>query len=308
MGMIQEPGIYDLSEAEYHADPAPKPSLSSGVASALVLYPPKEAWFMHPRLNPDFEVEDERKYDLGTVAHELVLGKGAGIRIIEADDWRKKDTQEQRTQAIAEGKQPCLIGVYEKAQAMRTALMEQLADDPDNRDAFVSGLGFAEQSMLWKEGHRWCRSRPDWRLKDRPVIYDYKTFAGEKGADPEAFIKYIMGQARDVQDPHYSRGLGLLIDVPPEEVIFRYVVQDVDPPHLASVVEFDAATKQLAQDRWAYAFRKWSECLVSGIWPGFAARTHYVGAPVWAFAQWEEKMMAEEMLGRVQQLDTEAAE
>ena len=39
-------------EAEYHADPAPEPSLSRSLAHTLLTRSPRHAWQAHPRLNP----------------------------------------------------------------------------------------------------------------------------------------------------------------------------------------------------------------------------------------------------------------
>jgi hypothetical protein len=309
MSAVTTPGFYSFGEAEYHADPAPTPSLSSGIASTLITATPRQARFKHPRLNPTLEQEDNKKYDLGTVAHELVLGRGPGIVPIEADDWRTKAAQAARDEAIEAGKQPCLMKVYEQAIEMRTALFDQLQADPDNRDAFTNGV--PEQTVLWKEqtpfGQMWMRALIDWRMSDRPAIYDYKTFAGEKGADPEAFVKHIVGAGRDVQDPHYSRGLAAVLGVPLEDVVFRFVVQDPKPPYNAVIVELDAQTKEWSHGRWQWALNRWSMCAATGEWPGFAPRTHYVGAPGWAQAQWEQRLIADEMLDAVQQREAEAA-
>lgn len=306
---VTAPGFYDIAEDAYHADPAPTPSLSSGIASTLITGTPRQARHKHPRLNPGLELVDERKYDLGSVAHELVLGRGKGIVALDYADWRTKAAQADREQAIAAGKQPCLLSVYEQALEMRDALFAQLQADPENADAFTNGV--PEQAVFWKEqtpfGQMWMRALIDWRMNDRPAIYDYKTFAGEKGADPEAFVKHIVGAGRDVQDPHYSRGLAAALGVPLDEVVFRFVVQDPKPPYNAVVVELDAQTKEWSHARWQWALRRWSQCAATGEWPGFAPRTHYVGAPGWAQAQWEQRLIADEMLDAVQQRDAEAA-
>ncbi|WP_242401117.1 hypothetical protein [Acetobacter okinawensis] len=53
MSIITTPGIYDLPEAQYHADPCPTPSLSNSVARILLDESPMHAHFSHPRLNPE---------------------------------------------------------------------------------------------------------------------------------------------------------------------------------------------------------------------------------------------------------------
>jgi hypothetical protein len=309
--VVTAPGFYPaFTEDQYHADPAPKPSMSSGIAATLLVGTPSQARHKHPRLNPGLEIEDNRKFDLGNVAHELVLGRGPGIVPLDYEDWRKKEAQQARDAAIADGKQPCLLKVYEQAQEMHAALRTQLGDDPENHDAFTNGVG--EEALFWKAqtpmGQMWMRQLTDWRMTGRPAIYDYKTFAGERGADPEAFVKHIVGQGKDVQDPHYSRGLAAVLGIPVEEVVFRFVVQDPKPPYNVVVVELDAQTKEWSNQRWQWAVNRWAMCAASGAYPGFPSRTHYIGAPGWAQTQWEQKLIAEEMREAIEQRELEAAE
>lgn len=304
-------GLYaGMREADYHADPAPLPSLSSGVASAFLTGTPASARLKHPRLNPDLELDDNRSYDLGSIAHELVLGEGRGIVVIEAEDWRTKAAKEERQRALADSKQPCLRPVFEKALAMAQALQVQIAADPENRDAFAASAGISEETAVWQDPATglWMRARFDRRMTNRPAIYDYKTFAGERGADPEGFVRHIVAQGRDVQDPHYSTGLSVLLGVPLDEVVFRFVVQEPEPPYLIAVVELDAQTKEWSQSRYAYALNRWSRGMEFGDWPGFAPRTHYAGAPAYAQTQWEQRLIAEEMLAAVEAREAEAAE
>ena len=302
---IVSAGFHALTAEQYHADPAPRPSLSSGCAATLVTGQPKEAWWGHPRLNPDFEEEDDKKFDLGTVAHALILGKGRDIVAIDADHWRKADAKAARKAAIEDGKQPCLLRVYEQAEAMRTALLDQLADDAENHDAFDPAAGESEVCAFWQESTPfipiWCRSMMDRRMIGRPTIYDYKTFDGERGADPEGFIKNIVGQGKDVQPPHYSAGLAAVLDIPVDEVRFCFIVQCPKPPYLVSVVELTPYHREWSHDRWIYARDRFASCLSADHWPGYPARTHHVNPPGWAEKQWEERLLSEEMLQRVQE-------
>jgi hypothetical protein len=74
---ITQPGIYlDMSAVDYFADPCPSPSLTQSVAKRLIDRSPLHAWTIHPRLNPAFEADDPTKYDIGNIAHRLLLGRG----------------------------------------------------------------------------------------------------------------------------------------------------------------------------------------------------------------------------------------
>ena len=80
---VDRPAIYEMSPANYHADPCPAPSLSSSIARKLLGYSPLHAAHEHPRLNPAFvEVHDE-KWDRGTVAHAYLLQGEKACVLIE---------------------------------------------------------------------------------------------------------------------------------------------------------------------------------------------------------------------------------
>lgn len=307
---VTKPGFYELPAELYHADPAPAPSFNAGTGAALVTGTMRDAYWGHPRLNPDWELKDDRKYDLGSVAHALVLGAGRDLVVIDAEDWRKSEAKARRAEAVEAGKQPCLVGVHDKALAMRTALHEQLAGDAENSRAFDPAYGVGESCAFWQEetahGLVWCRSMMDWRERDAPVIYDYKTFDGEQGADPEAFVKHLVGQGKDVQDPHYSAGMAALLGVPVEDVVFRFVVQCPQPPYLAAVVELKPATKAWSRQRRSWALERFARGLAAGRWPGHAPRTHHVDAPGWAEMRWEERLMAAEMLEEIERREAAA--
>jgi hypothetical protein len=301
---ITGPGFYDLPAEEYHADPAPRPSLNAGVITRILTDTLADAKQAHPRLKdaslePD-EEEDDKKFDLGSVAHELLLGKGSGIEVLDFADYRSKAAQEARKAAIANGLQPCLRKLYVKAEAMVAAARQQLADDPENSDAFTNGTGevvcLAQHQT--QHGKMWGRCMLDWRMNDGVRIYDYKTF--KPGADPEGFVKYLAREARDIQDPWYSRNVAAVLGCDWTDIVFRFVVQSPDPPYMLSVVELPADDREWSSERVDWALRKWADAARSGRFRGWVPRTNYVGIPTWAKVDWENRVhsdrLAEEML------------
>ena len=119
-----EPGVYDLDAAAYHADPCPEPSLSSSIGKLIVGRSPLHAKCAHPRLNPDYQPRESGKFDLGSTVHKLILGKGAEVVAIEADDWRTKAAKEARDTARGDGKTPMLVGQLERAVLMYEAVLK----------------------------------------------------------------------------------------------------------------------------------------------------------------------------------------
>lgn len=295
-GPVTEAGYYFIPEEEYHRDPAPRPSTSAGLMSVMVTETAADAAAAHPKLNPPEEDEDNTKYDLGTVAHTLLLNEGKEVIVIDANDWKKKASQEARDDAIAAGKQPCLVHVFEKAEAMTAAARDQLADDKQNFDAFTNGTpevsGFAK--IQTENGKIWARSRKDWIMDDRTRIYDYKTWM--MNPEPEAFLKYLIREGRDVQAPHYMNVMAAIEshirgeEIDWDALTFRFVVQHAKPPYTLSVIEFDSRMMEFSFDRWKWAMEKWARCGRAGKFAGYAPTTHYVTPPAWAEQQWAERV------------------
>src|SRR4051812_46738879 len=102
MFKITAPGIYlDVAANDYHADPCPAPSLTQSVAKILLAKSPLHAWHAHPRLNPDYQHNDDTKFDVGNIAHKMLLGRGKQIEVLEFDDWRTKAAKEAREKAAS---------------------------------------------------------------------------------------------------------------------------------------------------------------------------------------------------------------
>lgn len=299
---VTGPGFYDFEADHYHADPAPRPSMSSGFLATIVTQTVAAAKEGHPRLTPRDEPEkDNKQFDIGTVAHTLVLGKGREIDVIDADAWTTKAAKEARAASKEAGRTPVLAKHHETATAMRTALFEQLADLPDEHDTFLADVGEAEQAGFWQEptalGKMWGRALYDWRATGRLVIRDYKTYAGQLGADPDGFIKGIISTGKDVQDPWYSRGYAAIASleagetIPWEAVDFKFIVQDPSPPYLVAVVALN--DRAWSGERCQWAIDRWAAAAGAQLWRGFAPETHYVDPPVWAKTAWEQRMLRE---------------
>ena len=141
--VITRPGVYDLSEHAYHADPVPEGSLS--VSGAKRLLPPScPARFAWERRH---ERAERRVFDLGHAAHRLVLGAGAELMVVDAENWRTRAAQQARDAAYAAGTTPLLRHEYDAVQAMATALR----DHPVAGRLFTAGRGRPEQSLFWQD-------------------------------------------------------------------------------------------------------------------------------------------------------------
>lgn len=305
---IASDGFYDhLKESEYHADPCSVPSLSSGVASIIVNGTLAQARFAHPRLNPDYEAKDSKNFDVGSVAHLLMTGKGADLHVIDAADYRTKAAQEARAEAIEKGLQPILTGQLDDVQALVAASRAQIAEITGNEDAFVKGDGelVGIATVETQYGPATLRMMADWIDRDKGIIWDYKTF--QPGADPDNFARYLFREARDLQDPFYRRIAAHLLGADMDDIVFRYVVQDTNAPYPLSVIELDGEARDFAAQRSAWAIGRWAEATATGQWGGYLPRTHYVGAPNYAMIQWADKLDALALAGALDEREGEAA-
>jgi hypothetical protein len=291
--------IDNMPHAIYLADPAPKlipgtrASLSRGTAVTLLQRTPLHAWTEHPKLNPAYMADEDRKFDLGTAAHKVLLEGWAkdftnpeemGIEVLHFDDYRKKDAQEIRDGALAAGRLPVLdhqwIDVVKMVRAARRFLESSKELD------WIMKKGTAESTMIWTDHNgSVCRIRPDWIPDDRSLILDYKTT--EASAEPGAWSKWIMGATgADVQAAFYGRGLEEETKKPGK---FIFLVQEAKPPYACSAIGLNPAEIALADDKVEAASQLWKRCLDANNWPAYPPRVHWIERPAFVEAEWQEK-------------------
>lgn len=274
-----------MNAADYHADATGKPpSLSSSIAAILVTRSPKHAWHAHPRLNPQYQPEEDAKFDRGSAAHELLLGGSDSIVIVEADDWRTKLAREQRDAIRAEGKLPLLARHFADVQKM-VEITKLAINSNEDLKGYGLDAGKTEQTLVWQEDGIWCRSRLDWLANDRKLIYDYKSTGAS--AEPNAWIRTLLGMTGEIQPAFYLRANAATGG--PEDARFVFIVQENEPPYAVSFVGMPPAFIDLGARKMAHAISLWRACMTSGQWPGYVNRIHWAEPPAWSMAQWEEQ-------------------
>ena len=281
--VIQRPGIYPLSEQEYHADPCPSPSLSSSIARTLISQSALHAWFEHPKLNPAHQAEEDDKFDVGTAAHAYLLQGESRVAVLNYRDWRTNDAKAAKALARKEGKIPLLADRWGEIQAMAEAVRRQLElhEEPPRP---LSG-GRPELTLVWQEDGIWCRARLDWLHDNERTIDDLKTTEGS--AQPDAWIRnQLYGNGYDVQAAFYLRGLRAVLK---RDGVFRFVAAESRPPYAASVIGLAPEALELGHKKVEHAIAAWRHCLESGTWPGYPTRTCWAEVPAWESARWLEQ-------------------
>ena len=271
----------DVLASDYHSDCAETPSLSSGLAKVLLEATPKHAWLKHPRLNPHFEHGYDDKFDLGSVVHELILGRGGGIEILPAEftDYRKKDAQQMKADARAAGLTPILAHQYAEAQEIAHQASHALKEIPDC-ESFFHPSAVSEAVIIWQDaGGPVCRAMID-RLSGFEA-WDIKTTSA--GLSDAAISRTIVNLGYDVSAAFYLRGLAALKGV---AFNFRWVFVETDPPYEVRVVEADATTLAIGARKAALAIEKWRKALEHNLWVGYPRHITRSFYPVWAEEQW----------------------
>lgn len=274
--MITSPGTYCIPEAEYHADPCPAPSLSSSLAKVLLRQSPLHAKMMHPKLSPNYVSPESSRFDLGTMAHAMLLeGDDSKLVVIEADDWRTKAAKEARDAARAEGKLPIL----QKQSADLFAMVQQARKFLKNSE--VGGVTFdSELTIAWQDNGVWCRSKYDWISDRRDIVLDYKT---TDDANPETFIRQIGRMGYDMQAAFYTRGAQALGFRP----TFAFLAQEITPPYACSLIALSNTYMEIAAGKADIAIRTWAHCLKADSWPAYTDRILYAEPPAWEMAKFQ---------------------
>lgn len=287
MADLQIPGLAPwMSEADYHADSlTPVPSLSSTLARLVLNRSPKHAWTAHPRLNPSQEPRHSEAFDIGKGCHTLLLGRGAGVHVIEAEDWRSGAARAERDDARAAGLVPMLGQQFDATMRMVKSVQDRLAQmhiaiEPGRTEI----PAYAEIDGVL------CRAMVDCAPTDpRLPLMDLKTC---EDASPGACIRAVTGYGLDVQCRWYQEVWEAATG---EKRRLRLVFVEKSPPHEVSIVELYADPGDPADwsadaaAKCAEARRIWAECMRDGEWPGYDPRIAQIGAPSWHRADWEAR-------------------
>jgi len=275
--------LVDVTERDYHADlVADVPTLSNSIAKVLIASSPAHARAEHPRLNPQLERTEEKKFDLGTAAHALLLeGRDDAIAVIDHPDFRTNAAKTARAEAYLEGKTPLLAKHWDEVKAMVAAARAQL--ERHTPEPFTDGT--PERTLVWTDPiGPVCRARIDWLRNDLGGMDDYKTTAAS--AAPESWGRTMFGFGGDMQVAFYSRGLRELTGRQPT---FRFVVQELAPPYALSVFALSPDALALADAKVEYALHTWQRCLDTGVWPAYPQELCYLPAAPWAESQWLDR-------------------
>ncbi len=288
---------YDIPAARYHSDDlCAEPTLSSSIAKVLLSATPLHAWIAHSRLNTALAPDGEKKFALGSVTHELLLGKGGGFEMIDAADYRSKDAKAARDAAIDYGKTPILAHQLADAEDMRDAVIARLREIPETRALIgADGLlsqGDAEAVIIWRDiGGPLCRAMIDFWGATEAEVWDVKTIG--VGLSDGAIRRQIENLGYDLSAGFYLRGLEALRPELAGRFKWRWIFVEGEEPFEVRVIEPDGEMLEIGKRKAALAIAKWHTALTANYWPGYPREITRLAPAQWSLAQLMEREMVD---------------
>ena len=276
---ITEPGVYTLTDAEYHADPVPGGSLSSTGARRILDSPARFRWEQTHRV-------EKVAFDVGHLVHSLVLGTGMEAVEIPADVLATngaastKDAKAFIEATRAAGKVPMKADDLAPIRAMAEEVLAHRT-----ARALLERPGASEVSLFAPDKATGVmrRGRID-RLPDAdagsPLAIDLKT---ARSADPREFRRAVAEHGYHQQAAWY---LDLLTDTRGDrDPRMFFIAVETAAPHLVSVCELDFEAMETARRRNREALDTYARCVAADTWPGYGDDVHLIDLPMWALDQ-----------------------
>lgn len=286
---ITEPGVYEISHADYHADPVPGGSLSSTGARRL-LPPSCPARFRWEQDNPP---EPAASLDTGSAAHDTLLGGGPEIVVIPDEitakdgNWSTAKAKAMVEEVRARGAVPVKPAVWAEVEAMVASVRAH----PIAGRLFEPGSGQPEASLFWQDEPTgiWRRARLDWlpdRRGRRLIVPDLKTCLS---AHRDKFVKSAADYGYHQQAPYYLDGIRALgLD---DDPAFVFVAVEKRPPYLVNVIQLDVTAMRIGAALNRQAIEIFAECQRTGEWPGYSKDIELASLPAWYERAHEQDLM-----------------
>jgi hypothetical protein len=256
---------YGMPARVYHADPAPEPSLSSGVARTILAKSLAHAHLEHPRLGAHEKKETTAAMSRGSIVHALLSGTASDeIAVGDFATFRSKAAQEWAEEVEAAGKLAALECDMDDARFIADAVRAKagigLTSDP-----FDSG--FPEASAFWQRGDAWYRARYDRLIQpgnEPATAWDWKTI---EDVSPQSVKRAMRRYRYDLQAAHYLAGLDALIPAFRGLHSFVFCFVETSAPYSVRRYVLTTDTLACAAIDINRAHDLWAKALKTNEWP-----------------------------------------
>jgi hypothetical protein len=274
---------YGIEPDDYYADPTPEPSLTQSIAKILLRQSPAHARLAHPRLNPDLEQSDPTKYDIGTIAHRLLLGRGRELEVLDYENWRTKVAGEARQAALEAGKLGVLGKDFDRATDMIRAVYSQLRErgygpDWEEPDPTRAAEVVAIAQMPGDGAPYWLRAMIDW-MPSRTRLWDLKTSG--RSCAPDELWRHLVDADWPIQAAMHERILDYLHPEDAGRREHRFVAVENFEPYALSIVRMTEAHMTIGRSQLDRAEVIWTTCMAAGRWPAYPLIDQNPEIPTW---------------------------
>jgi hypothetical protein len=281
----------DMPASEYHADPCPKPSLSSTRARAMVI----DGCALMGRPGVGDIDEHTKAKDEGALFHELLLlDSSEDVEILDYANYRTKAAQTARREARDRGKVPILRKEWESmvmTAAGIKANLEARTCDGDPAPVYLqhapdrgrySELTILHQLTTTHAGPIWVRARLDHVEFRRGgiIAYDLKVRSKRGDAHPRKMAENIAREGYAVQSACYTEALEAAFPAYAGRVVWVWVFVESKPPYAVTAAEQDGLFKAHGVRLWREACEAWARGVHLDEWPGYY-QPPILGAPGW---------------------------
>lgn len=285
MALVTKTGVYDLTMAQYHGQPAD--ALCMGSSDAVIL---TNATPAHLQAAWHEDDDGSKASDLGTVIHALILEPHRAdkqLAVVSADDWRTKAARELREDARARGRTPILEKDLDGARNAVQCVMDHPVA------AQLLSEGQAERSWFAKDKTTglYKKCRPDFFTTGR-VIVDVKSVAS---CAPEFLQRRVFDGGWFQQAPWYCDVVERVDGAPANG--YCWICVEQRPPH-AVVVRRPPDTVLMHGHRLNQeAFATFARCVATNSWPAYGEEIEDLSLPSFALFRLEEAAVATEARG-----------
>lgn len=267
--MSYEPGIYDLSNDEYHASP--------GVSrSALWTFKQLPALYEYQYLSGEYIREEKEAYVLGELVHTLVLEPQLfAEKFFVMPDCDRRTTIGKNLYTTAQMSAGSRVIIKQEVLDIANAMRDALIREPIIAD-ILDGAS-CEKSIYWKDPKTGilCKCRPD--IMQGVVVGDLKT---TEDASYRSFqmsaIKYgYLMQAAMIEEG--LRSIGVQMER------FVFICVEKKPPYLVGIYMLDSDALSMARHQFHSVLESFAESVDKQDWRGYGVQL--LKAPGWAFEE-----------------------
>lgn len=291
-----------LTCAEYQQQRSKRPyKLTHSLAADLVITSPA-----HALVNLLSGNESNKRQDIGTILHELLLGKGKGFAVSDGFttkkgevslNWQSTEAKAFKELAIASGRVPMFsheLAEYQRIADILRAKIERIV--PEQLGGIEWAKGETETAWEWSEDDVICekhglengiicRAMLDWRFE--ATVLDLKIW---DSADPSARKLYEMGS--DIQQAAYTNLAEAIDPAYEDRGRFALLVCEPNPPYAVRLVTLGPQLAAIGMKRWNDAKAQFKVCQETDKWPEYPPLLE-VEADVWMLRKWEVSVYPE---------------